>query len=343
MKTIHINTSRKYDVLIDKGILSSAGKLIREKTQAIKAALITDENVASLYGAALSASLEENGFEVFRFIFKPGEESKSADTLFEILEFMADSELTRSDLLIALGGGVTGDIGGFAASCYLRGIDYVQIPTTLLAAVDSSVGGKTAVNLKAGKNLAGSFYQPILVICDTELFKTLPKEVFSDGIAEVIKYGVIADKELFALLDEGNIEKHITSVAQRCVYIKAQIVSGDEYDVGQRQLLNFGHTIGHAVEKCSNFAVSHGSAVSIGMVMETGGREIAKQIERVCGRYGLPVQTEFSAQALAAVILNDKKRSGDTLSVIVPKEIGKCEIQSIGIDQIEKYVLGGCK
>ena len=230
-------------------------------------AVITDSNVDKLYSNILISSLEKSGYKVSKFVFDAGEQSKNANTFVDILEFLANSGLTRSDCVFALGGGVVGDIAGFAASVYLRGIKFVQIPTTLLAAVDSSVGGKTAVNLPAGKNLVGAFHQPSLVLCDLDTLDTLPESVFQDGCAEVIKYGVIYDAGLFSHLAENGLAFEREYVISRCVELKRNVVEQDEFDTGARQMLNYGHTIGHGIEAQSGFSVTHGQAVAIGMAI----------------------------------------------------------------------------
>ena len=259
------------------------------------------------------------------------------------------SGITRSDALVALGGGVCGDMAGFAASCYLRGIKFIQIPTTFLAAIDSSVGGKTAVNLDCGKNLMGAFYQPSLVICDIDTFKTLPDEVFADGIAEAVKYGVIFDKALFESVSRDKSLWNLTETVKRCVEIKADIVNADERDTGIRQLLNFGHTIGHAVEKNSDYEITHGHAVSIGMVIVAGfvDNSIADEIAGVCIKHNLPVWCRYSAEQLFAVALSDKKRTGDYITLVVPEKIGKCVLKKIPASElagcIEKGIEYGSK
>jgi len=238
----------------------------------------------------------------------------------------------------ALGGGVVGDLAGFAAATYMRGMRLVHIPTTLLAAVDSSVGGKTAVNLDEGKNLAGVFYQPECVICDPDLLSSLPEDIFSDGCAEIIKYGAICSPELFEML-RSPIKLHIEEIIELCVKIKSGLVAEDEFDTGKRQLLNFGHTFGHAIEKCSNYSISHGSAVSVGMVMAASAAadmkicktECADEIKLILKAYNLPCRTGYSEQSLYSAILSDKKRCGDTIAFVLPEEIGRCAIKNFSL------------
>ena len=348
MKRIKISASVSYDVIIDKNILKNTGSLVKEVIAPCKACIVTDDTVNGLYADTVERSLLEGGFEVIKFVFPHGEKSKSTTTLVTLLEFLAENRLTRSDAIIALGGGVVGDLSGFAAAIYLRGVRFVQIPTTLLAAVDSSVGGKTAVDLSAGKNLAGAFHQPSLVICDYKTLDTLEDSIFSDGCAEVIKYGVINDVPLFELIDKG-IKDNIENIIAACVQNKADIVMADEFDNGKRQLLNLGHTVGHAIEDCSDFKISHGSAVAIGMmiVMRAAvSMGICKDTElsrlkKVLEGVGLPTKTEFSAKELTNVALADKKRSGSTINLVLPYSIGDSRLFKISVDELEGFIEKG--
>ena len=350
MKTIHVDASKKYDVMIGNGILDSAGELCKEAIGVSRGVIITDSNVDVLYSKRLEASLSSVGFEIKKYVFEAGEKSKNTATLVDILEFLADAELTRCDCIFALGGGVVGDISGFAASVYLRGIKFVQIPTTLLAAVDSSVGGKTGVDLKAGKNLAGAFHQPSLVICDPLLLNTLTPEIFADGMAEVIKYGVINDKVLFDTLKNG-VKYNIEEIIASCVENKSKIVKADEFDTGMRQLLNLGHTIGHSIEKLSNFSISHGSAVAIGMVIITRAAvaqglcdaTALDELISLIQKTGLPTECPFLAGELAAVALSDKKRQRDTINLVVPYAIGDTRLLTISVDELEAFISKGLK
>ena len=350
MKTIHVDASKKYDVMIGNGILDSAGELCKEAIGVSRGVIITDSNVDVLYSKRLEASLSSVGFEIKKYVFEAGEKSKNTATLVDILEFLADAELTRCDCIFALGGGVVGDISGFAASVYLRGIKFVQIPTTLLAAVDSSVGGKTGVDLKAGKNLAGAFHQPSLVICDPLLLNTLTPEIFADGMAEVIKYGVINDKVLFDTLKNG-VKDNIEEIIASCVENKSKIVKADEFDMGMRQLLNLGHTIGHSIEKLSNFSISHGSAVAIGMVIITRAAvaqglcdaTALDELISLIQKTGLPTECPFLAGELAAVALSDKKRQRDTINLVVPYAIGDTRLLTISVDELEAFISKGLK
>ncbi len=346
MKKIHISASGAYDVIVSKGILKDCGRLIGEVLPKSRAALISDDKVFAIYGETVKKSLEEAGFETVCFTFPNGEKSKNSKTYIEMLEFLAENHLTRRDIAVALGGGVTGDMTGFAAATYLRGIKFVQIPTTLLAAVDSSVGGKTGINLESGKNLAGAFHQPSLVICDTDTFETLDEKTFSDGIAEAIKCGMLADKELF---NKIGTDADIEDIIEGCVSIKRDVVNADEFDTGVRQLLNFGHTIGHAIEKCSSFEITHGHAVAIGMAMITKAAEgfgicESGTYDALAGtlkKCGLPIECPYSAEQLYNATLSDKKRAGDIITLVLPKKIGECILSSIKIEKLLEYIKKG--
>ncbi len=348
MKKIHINASKEYDVIISKGILESCGEFIGEVVPKCRAAIISDDVVFPLYGDTVQKSLEKSGFDVVSYVFENGEKSKSIKTYAEILEFLAENHLTRTDIIVALGGGVCGDMAGFSAATYLRGIKFVQIPTTLLAAVDSSVGGKTGVNLLAGKNLVGAFCQPAMVICDPDTLKTLPEDTFSDGVSEAIKCGMIRDNELFEKMS-GNFSQNIEDIIAACITIKSQVVASDEFDRGERQLLNFGHTIGHAIEKCSNFSITHGHAVAIGMVIITKAAEklglcekgICTALENTLTKCGLPTTCDFSAEKLYSVTLSDKKRAGDSVTLVIPEKIGNCVLRKVKTDELLEYIKKG--
>ncbi len=348
MTTITVHASHQYDVHIGCGLLEKAGELCAQVINPCRALILTDDNVAPIYANALHASLSDAGFAPEIYVVPHGEGSKSIPTLCELLEYLAEQKYTRTDALFALGGGVIGDLCGFAASVYLRGIAFVQIPTTLLACVDSSVGGKTAVNLRAGKNLAGAFYQPRLVICDPETLGTLPPEILADGCAEVIKYGVINDSELFSWLESG-ISPASEQIIARCVQNKRDVVEQDEFDTGLRQLLNLGHTVAHAIEKCSDFAISHGSAVAIGTVaimraavaqgLCPGGDLDA--LIRLTKQLGLPTSCPFDAAELTAAALSDKKRTGGSITLVVPYGIGDSRLCKISTDDLLAWLAKG--
>ncbi len=346
MKTVKVDASRCYDVIIGCGAREILPSKIKEMFSSAKAMIVTDSRVSSLHLEKIQKKLTENGIENDCFVFPEGEKSKSPDVLFSLLEELAEKRFTKSDVLIALGGGVTGDLTGLAAALFLRGIHLIGMPTTLLSAVDSSVGGKTAVNLKAGKNLAGVFNQPELVLCDTELLETLTDEIFADGMAEVIKYGVLADEDLFNLVKDGNVKENLEEIIARCVEIKRDIVGEDEFDTGKRQLLNFGHTLGHAIEAESEFRISHGTAVAMGMVLasEISNKNnltecnIAEEIRTACEKNLLKTFCPYSLKTLSSFAGSDKKIEGKTISFIVPEKMGKCVRVKLSLDKFAEML-----
>ncbi|MBR6914856.1 MAG: 3-dehydroquinate synthase [Clostridia bacterium] len=350
MKTVRVNASAPYDVVIGRGILDRADDLI-PSDGAKKAAVISDDTVFPLYGERVVSSLEKKGLDVVSFTFPHGERSKNGKTFLDILEFFASRSLSRSDIAIALGGGVVGDIAGFTAATYLRGIRYAQIPTTLLSAVDSSVGGKCAIDLESGKNLAGAFHQPSAVVCDPDTLCTLTPDVFSEGCAEALKYGIITSPELLSHINEKGIDFDREYVISECVSIKADIVRRDEFDLGERALLNLGHTFGHGVERASGFGISHGAAVAIGISTVARGAEklgisekgtpdaIASALEKlslpVACPPGLDVEAAFEAMT------HDKKRRGETTTVVIPEKIGKCKLVPMNKEELTGLMKAG--
>ena len=343
MKTVTVNASKAYDIKIGPGLLASLGEEAAKLGKAKTIAIISETNVYPLYGAQAEKSLKNAGFAVFSFVFPAGEESKCAATYLELLNFLAANKLTRSDLIVALGGGVVGDLAGFAAATYLRGIRFIQLPTTLLAAVDSSVGGKTAIDLPAGKNLVGAFWQPSLVLCDTDTLTTLPRDVFLDGCSEVIKYGILYDEDFFSYLESTGPDFDRERVIARCVQMKRDVVMEDEFDTGARMKLNLGHTIGHGVEASSSFTLSHGKSVAIGMAIVSRASQCPDN-DRIIGilkQFGLPTTTDTDAQTLFEYALSDKKRSGGTVNLIIPEKIGECAIVPTPVEKIKTFIEEG--
>ena len=348
MTIVTVNASTAYDIVIGAGLLDSCGELCASVIKPCRVCIVSDDTVASLYLERAERSLKQAGYEVVSFVFPHGEQSKNIRTISDILEFAAENRLTRTDAFVALGGGVVGDACGFAAATYLRGVRFVQIPTTLLSAVDSSVGGKTGIDLAAGKNLAGAFHQPSLVICDYSTLDTLPPEIFADGCAEVIKYGVINDRAFFDKLGDG-IKNQIEYVIAECVKHKRDIVEEDEFETGRRKLLNLGHTVGHAVELCSSLEISHGSAVAIGMAIVM--RSAVKQglcpagdlnaLLALLGKEGLPIGCDYTAEQLAAVATADKKRSGNDITLVIPFSIGDTRLQKIPVSELRDFISKG--
>ncbi len=347
MKTVHVSTGNPYDILIERGIVDRCGDEIKKLSAAKKVTVISDSNVAPLYQGRVVKSLENNGFAVKTHIFEAGEEQKHLGSIAEMYNTLAGFGMTRKDLVVALGGGVTGDMAGFAAATYLRGIDFVQIPTSLLAQVDSSVGGKTGVDLAYGKNLVGAFHQPIAVLIDPDTLSTLTDNFICDGMAEVIKYGCIKDEKFFEFLEGNNAHEHIEDVIETCVSIKRDVVSRDEKESGERMLLNFGHTLGHSIEKLYDFkGITHGMAVAIGMVLIAKAGEAqgvtplgtADRIARVCRKYGLPTTTEFSFAQLADSAKNDKKSAGGAISLVLLSKIGDSFTQKVEFERLQDYI-----
>ncbi len=347
MNTVTVNTTPPYCVTIGPGLLNELGRLLPSVLGGCKIALITDSNVDRLYGQTTEASLNEAGYPTAKFVFGAGENQKTLSTLGAMLEFLAEHGFDRSDAIVALGGGVTGDMAGFAAACYLRGIRFVQVPTTFLAAVDSSVGGKTGVNLSKGKNLAGAFWQPEAVFCDTKVFGTLPEEIFSEGTAEAVKCAVIGDPELFELLGKTSFEPE--EVIRRCVAFKAAIVAQDEREQGRRALLNFGHTLAHALELQSNYTLRHGRAVALGMIAATraaeksgfadeGTLEALRSILEIRGLWDV---VREDPDRLLELIGSDKKKRKDSVTLVLPRRIGDCEMVSLKLDEAKELLRSG--
>ena len=328
-----------YDIVLERGALDKVGELLDLDRRVL---VVTDSGVPIKYARSVAKQCKESKL----LLIKSGEASKCFRSLEGVLSAMLNFSLTRGDCIVAVGGGVVGDVAGFAAASYLRGIDFIQIPTTLLACVDSSVGGKTAIDLKAGKNLAGAFYQPKLVIADFETLSTLTDGIFADGMAEVIKYGVIFDKAFFEFLRDNEAKDNLEYVITRCVELKRDIVNADEKEKGVRALLNFGHTVGHAIEKCSGYKIPHGSAVAVGMVIISRAaykcsfcnENYADIIASLNKKYSLPVSTDFSASELSSAAMADKKRSGDKIKLIIPEALGNCVIKSVPTSELEKII-----
>lgn len=347
MKIVEVKTGNLYQVRIQRGLIDRVGEeLLALLGKTCKAAILTDETVDALYGDRVVASLQSSGFECARYAIQPGEEHKTLADWQGMLAFLAQQQLTRSDCIVALGGGIPGDMAGFAAACYLRGIRFVQVPTTLLAMVDSSVGGKTGINLPSGKNQLGAFYQPRAVFCDPDVLATLPPDTLADGISESIKYGMLGETNVFDWFETGDWTAHTEELIQRCITAKAAVVEADERDTGCRQLLNLGHTFGHAIEKNSDYQITHGHGVAIGMVLAA---KLAHQLE-LCDartvtrlvatleRNHLPTDTAYTAAQLADAALADKKRTGGTLTLVLPTKIGYCKLHPVEVSQLENLI-----
>ncbi len=353
MEKIHVDLGKHaYDIEIAGGLLPQVGAKVKALCpKASKSVIISDSNVAPLYAETLKASLGAAGLPATVITILAGEQSKNMQVLSEVLEQIAESGLTRRDVLVTLGGGVVGDLGGFAAARFMRGIAFVQVPTSLLAQIDSSVGGKVAVDLKAGKNLAGAFYQPKGVFIDTDLLKTLPVRFLHDGLAEAIKYGCIMDAKLFERIvnyaDDAELLADIGGVVATCCSIKARIVEQDEFDTGLRGLLNFGHTLGHAVEQHYGYGeYTHGEGVGIGMYQLTKRTEelgmtavgTAAKIATALQKFNLPISVEVAKKDLLDTMAKDKKKAGNSITLIVIDKIGSSKLHKINWQDVPEYL-----
>ena len=347
MEKVTINASISYDILIDSGIIDGCGRLVRDIKPKGKCAVITDDNVDSFYGERVMKSLKDADIEAVKFAFPHGEASKNHSTLLSIYAFLAGHGFTRSDYIVALGGGVVGDTAGFAATTYMRGIDFIQIPTTVVSQADSSVGGKTAVNIEAGKNLVGLFHQPRLVIADTDTLSTLTPEFFADGMAEVVKHGMIKSAELFEILSTQDIKSNLVGIMKRNVTIKGRVVENDEREKGERMLLNFGHTLGHALEKYYNFTgLTHGCAVAIGMSTFTHIAErrgmckagVADKLDALLIKCGLPITDPAPMSELFRLSLGDKKHLANGMNIVICSDIGKSDVVKMSVDEYQEFL-----
>lgn len=352
MMTVNVRASKEYNVEIGDGIVSKLGEMIKAVCpKAIKALIVSETNVAALYLDVVKAQIEGAGIEVSTYVFEAGEKSKNINEIAGMWNKMAEAGFTRTDIVVGLGGGVTTDMAGFAASTFLRGIDVIQVPTSLLAMVDASVGGKTGIDIPMGKNQVGAFWQPSLVLEDTSFLKTLPDDVFTEGMGEVTKYAFIMDEKLMDLLEKqnGNIRDDATvleNVIGMCVADKAEVIGEDENDNGRRQILNYGHTAGHVIERDSGFTKPHGICVAKGMgifmdacVKEgTLSAEDAKRMKDLLAMYKLPVSDEISAEDIVKGAMNDKKKRGNTLSVILVNKIGQAEIKKMTAEEFLKFL-----
>ncbi len=340
---ITVNASKTYDVVVGRGLLDKLGEIITDIVSSSKIAVITDDKVNALYGDKVVKSLGKAGLNVVKYVFPNGEQSKNINTYADILSFLARQEITRTDTIVALGGGVVGDMAGFAAATYLRGIKYVQIPTTLLAQIDSSVGGKTAIDLNEGKNLVGTFYQPEVVICDIDTLKTLDEDIYLDGMGEAVKYAIL-DPKVYDVLKEKNCD--ILQLVKLCIDYKRQVVEKDEFEGGLRRVLNLGHTAAHGIERLSNFTVSHGRAVSIGLKIVLDASLKHGYIDNMTYEKLLSLITsivvnadsQYSIDDIATASLTDKKRSGQFLTLIMVYGIGDVREVKVGIDNLSEYL-----
>lgn len=350
---VHVSTpSLSYDVRVGAGSIDGLGRMV-ESMGIARACVITETNVGPLYAGSVEESLAAAGIEVSeRIVFPAGEASKNLQVLGTLLEGLAERGLTRDDAVIALGGGVTGDIAGLTAALYLRGIRVIQVPTSLLAMVDSSVGGKTAIDLASGKNLAGAFWQPSAVVADVQCLASVPRELFVDSCGEVVKHAALADpgllEELISqpLSDSALDEERLARVVLRNVEIKRDVVNADEREGGLRQTLNLGHTIGHAIESASSFRLGHGSCVAAGLCMMTRAaarlgwcnEETSELVERCVAAHGLPVSSDVPTDVLMGFVSHDKKRHSDGVNIVVPESIGKVSLKRVSLDEMREII-----
>ena len=354
MKVVEVRTSKEYSVIIEEGIMSRAGSLTFSTVNGNIAFIVTDSHVAPLYLESVTQSYEKVGYRVISMVIPAGEHNKNLETYAKCVSFMADNKMTRKDVVVALGGGVVGDIAGFCAATYMRGCRCVQIPTSLLAMVDSSVGGKTALDLPHGKNLIGAFYQPDLVCIDPLVLQSLDAHYFTDGCAEILKYGMLQGgafaRELKTPITPG--DKRMENIVGVCLALKRGIVEDDEVEKGTRQLLNLGHTFGHAFEKLSGYTVSHGHAVACGLVViaKVAARYFdakpgfADEVTRVVAAYGLPQTVEEcigftpSASEVYEAVLSDKKNNGTFVNLIIPRDFGQTTIEPVKLDFLKDII-----
>ncbi len=341
MYTVKVRTGKPYEVHIESGILNRLAQYLAPYAGR-RIMLVSDDVVAPLHLSRVEDACRQAGFETAHFVFPAGEGHKTLSTLEQLLTALYECDMTHTDLLISVGGGLVGDVTGLAAALYCRGTPFIQIPTSLLAAVDASVGGKTAVNLQGAKNQIGCFHQPTLVLCDPDLMETLPPSRFAEGVAEVIKYALIARPDILDMLSPV---RDLSAVIAACIEIKADIVSRDEFDSGVRRLLNLGHTFGHAVECVSAHQISHGEAVAIGMceiyraARKQGlcRQDFGDTLYRHLQFYGLPTKTALPKEALFAAMRHDKKRDSATLTLIVPTKLGECVPHTLPVDALPAF------
>ncbi len=337
---LQVNASKKYDIIIDKGVSDNFDKYLSKILSPCKVLIVSDSLVPEIHYNKIIEKLNKSGYMSFKYIIPSGESSKSFIEYQNILTFMVENNFSRKDAVIAVGGGVVGDLSGFVASTYMRGITFINVPTTLLACIDSSVGGKTAINLPQGKNMVGTFYQPTLVVVDTNFLNTLPKEIFNDGLGEAFKYGLM-DSTVWELLKQG-VENNLEEFIAKCLKIKVDIVEKDEKESNLRQVLNLGHTFGHAIEILSSFKISHGLAVLKGLViicrLALKNNDIKleqyQEIIQVIEKYNLNYNCDYNLEELKKVIFNDKKANNNQVNLICLKNIGNVYIKTIKIDEI---------
>lgn len=351
MKVITVRTSRQYDVCLGPEITKDLATLIVPICKGRKVGIITDDTVDKLYASDVKKNLMAAGYSVSKFVFPHGEGAKNLNTLSEILEYFAGCHFTRKDVFISVGGGVVGDTTGLAAAMYMRGIQFIQVPTTLLSMVDASVGGKTAVDLKAGKNLVGAFWQPSMVVADTRIIADLPSEIFAEGMAEVIKSDLIADAGIVGWTIRGEVKDHLEQVIESCIRMKQGVVEQDEYETkGLRKVLNMGHTVAHAIEKLSGYEVSHGIAVGTGLVWEAEMARVlglceatlVQEIRQAVDCYGLYYDVPYAVEDMVEAMRSDKKNEDQRIDFVFPVSYGKWEERKMEMKEVVEILSSKC-
>lgn len=343
MRTIQVKTSREYDVLLGKGLIADLPRLVAPFCRGRKVGIVTDDTVDALYASAAAEVLQTSGYEVAKYVIPHGESSKNITTLSDVLEHFATCHFTRKDILISIGGGVIGDITGLAAALFMRGIQFIQVPTTLLSVVDASVGGKTAVDLKSGKNMIGAFWQPSLVVADTQIIADLPEAIFAEGMAEVIKSDLIANAGIVGMIHKGIIKENVDQMVTSCIGMKRDVVEQDEYETkGLRKVLNMGHTVAHAIEKLSNYSVSHGIAVATGLVWEAQiacqvglcRASLVKDIREAVDVYSLYYDVPFMVESMVDAMRSDKKNDDSRIDFVFPVTYGKWQEHKLELQEL---------
>lgn len=347
MRKIEVNTSKKYDIIIGKNILSSLGKEVKNVIKSgVKLLIVTDSNVEKLYLDKVYSILRDEGYDIYNFVIPAGEEYKNFDTYKSIMVYAAKNDFCRDDCFVSLGGGVVGDMTGFCASSYMRGINFVQIPTTLLSGIDASIGGKTGFDLDEGKNLIGAFYQPSLVFFDVDMLNTLPRKEYVNGLGEGIKYAVLCGDRIEEIVREGSVLDNLEEFCYLCGKYKVEIVEKDEREGGVRALLNLGHTVGHAIEKLSKFNISHGVAVAMGIkVMNkasykngTINKDTYFKIEEMLSKLSVDLDSPFTSLEIKNASKNDKKARNDGINIVEILGIGDCRIRKMTLDEFGEYI-----
>lgn len=347
MKIINVNVSRPYDIYVGKDILPNLGELVNKVATSKRVAIITDDIVDRLHSNSVISQLKKTGYTIEKIVLNSGEKFKNKDSLFYILDLLSSHSFNRKDLVIALGGGVVGDISGLAASLYMRGIKIIQVPTTLLAMVDASIGGKTAIDNEYGKNLIGTFYQPSLVFCDTAFLNTLPPDIYKEGFGEIIKYNLIKDFGFFDYVLINTVTEHLEEIIESCIKIKQSVVEQDEFESKQiREVLNIGHTFAHAIEKVSDYLIPHGIAVANGIIYETAlsyrlglcDKSLFDKVYELVSKLGMITEIKSDANALVHAMLSDKKNTSNAVKFVLLEDIGAWKLISLKQDQLISYV-----